>query len=81
MLDITLNWKPDPSVLTKLIELASQQQKPLKILLDEAIQQYFQVHDKEILAVDDDDDPIVGFYSGSPDLASNAENIFMLQEL
>jgi len=73
MLDITLNWKPDPSVLTKLIELASQQQKPLETLLDEAVQQYFQTHNKEPLAVEDD--PIVGFYAGSPDLASNAENI------
>ena len=73
MLDITLNWKPDPNVLTKLIALSNQQQKPLETLLDEAVQQYFQLHEKEPLDIDDD--PIVGFYTGSPDLASNAEEI------
>lgn len=73
MLDITLNWKPAPNTLTKLLELSNQQQKPLEILLDEAVLQYFQLHDKELLAVDDD--PIVGLYAGSPDLSSNAEDI------
>lgn len=73
MLDITLNWKPDPNVLTKLIELANRQQKPLETLLDEAVQQYFQIHDKA--PIDVEEDPIVGLYVGSPDLASNAESI------
>ncbi len=73
MLDITLNWKPDPTILTKLVALANQQQKPVEARLDEAIQQYFQSHNRPILEVEDD--PIVGFYAGNPNLASNAENI------
>ena len=77
MLDITLNWKPNPSLLTKLLELANQQQKPLETLLEEAVQQYFQIHNKDLLDVEED--PIVGFYSGSTDLASNAENILAVE--
>jgi hypothetical protein len=73
MLDITLNWKPNPDTLAKLLALADQQQKPLEALLDEAVLQYFQLQEPEFLSVDDD--PIVGLYSGSPDLATNAEDI------
>jgi len=73
MIDITLNWKPNPDILAKLLALANQQQKPLESLLDEAVLQYFQLQDQEFLSVDDD--PIVGLYSGSPDLATNAEDI------
>jgi hypothetical protein len=67
MLDITLNWKPNPHTL------ANQQQKPLEALLDEAVLQYFQLQDQEFLSVEDD--PIVGFYAGSPDLGTNPETI------
>ena len=73
MIDITLNWKPNPDTLAKLLALSNQQQKPLETLLDEAVLQYFQLQERELLNVDDD--PIVGLYSGSPDLATNAENI------
>ena len=73
MLDITLNWKPNPNILAKLLALSNQQQKPLETLLDEAVLQYFQLHDRELLDVDED--PIVGLYSGSPNLATNAEDI------
>jgi hypothetical protein len=73
MLDITLNWKPNPDTLAKLLTLANQQQKPLEALLEEAILQYFQLQEQDFLSIDDD--PIVGLYSGSPDLATNAEDI------
>jgi hypothetical protein len=71
MLDLTLNWKPNPDTLAKLLTLANQQQKPLETLLDEAVLQYFQVQEQEILSVEDD--PIVGLYSGSPDLSTRHE--------
>ena len=73
MLDITLNWKPNPDTLAKLLSLANQQQKTLEALLEEAILQYVQIQEQEILSADED--PIVGLYSGSPDLATNAETI------
>ncbi|NEO83006.1 MAG: hypothetical protein F6J87_01920 [Spirulina sp. SIO3F2] len=73
MLDITLNWKPNPDTLAKLLTLANQQQKNLETLLDEAVLQYFQLQDQEPLSIEDD--PIVGLYSGSLDLATNAEDI------
>ncbi|TRU84146.1 MAG: hypothetical protein EWV76_05765 [Microcystis novacekii Mn_MB_F_20050700_S1] len=73
MLDITLNWKPNPDTLAKLLTLADQQHKPLEALLDEAIRQYIQLQQQEPLSINED--PIVGLYSGSPDLATNAEDI------
>ncbi len=73
MLDITLNWKPNPDTLTKLLDLANQQQKSLETLLEEAVLQYFQLQEQEPMSIEDD--PIVGFCSGSPDLGTNAENI------
>ncbi|MEM8506071.1 MAG: hypothetical protein AAF716_23340 [Cyanobacteria bacterium P01_D01_bin.1] len=73
MLDIILNWKPAPNTLTKLIALSNQQQKSLETLLDEAVLQYFQLHDRALLDVDED--PIVGLYTGSPNLSTDAEHI------
>lgn len=73
MLDITLNWKPNPDTLAKLLTLADQQHKSLEALLDEAVRQYVQLQQQEPLSIDED--PIVGLYSGSPDLATNAEDI------
>ncbi|ELR99525.1 hypothetical protein [Gloeocapsa sp. PCC 73106] len=73
MLDITLNWKPNPETLAKLLALADQQHKSLEALLDEAVRQYVQLQQQEPLSIDED--PIVGLYCGSPDLATNAEDI------
>lgn len=73
MLEITLNWKPNPDTLVQLLALSNQQHKSLEALLDEAVRQYVQVQQQEPLSIDED--PIVGFYSGSPDIATNAENI------
>lgn len=44
MLEITLNWKPDPQTLTQLVQVAMQQQKSLEGLLEEAIAQYLQAN-------------------------------------
>lgn len=73
MLDVTLNWTPNPDTLAKLLALSNQQQKSLETLLDEAVLQYCRLQASAPLKVDDD--PIVGFYSGTADLAENAETI------
>ena len=44
MLEITLNWKPDPQTLTQLVQVAILEQKSLETLLDEAISQYLQAN-------------------------------------
>ena len=44
MLEITLNWKPDPKTLTQLVQVAMQEQKSLETLLDEAIAEYLQTN-------------------------------------
>ncbi|MEM8639623.1 MAG: hypothetical protein AAGG51_12525 [Cyanobacteria bacterium P01_G01_bin.54] len=42
MLEITLNWKPNPNTLTQLMQIALQDQKNIETLLDEAITQYLE---------------------------------------
>lgn len=73
MLEITLNWKPDPNTLTQLVQVALQNHQSLETLLDEAIQQYLQTN--PITEPTLNDDPLVGLYSGTPNLSTQAEDI------
>lgn len=50
MLEITLNWKPSATTLTKLMQIALQDQKNIETLLDEAITQYLETHPTQKLA-------------------------------
>lgn len=79
MLEITLNWKPDPKTLTQLVQVAMQEQKSLESLLDEAIAQYLQANlAPQITSVTSSSCPdpfLSGLYDGSPELATEAENI------
>ncbi|MGK7892020.1 MAG: hypothetical protein AB4042_22045 [Leptolyngbyaceae cyanobacterium] len=81
MLEITLNWTPNPEVLAQLLALSNQQQKSLETVLSEAVHQYVEAqksHQEPFLSVEDD--PIVGLYEGSPDLSQRDEEI-LLQEI
>ncbi|MDY7012399.1 MAG: hypothetical protein SVX43_02155 [Cyanobacteriota bacterium] len=74
MLEITLNWKPDPQTLTQLVQVALQEQKSLESLLDEAIAQYLQAN-LTVSASPETPDPFIGLYEGSPNLSTEAEAI------
>ncbi|NEO88020.1 MAG: hypothetical protein F6J87_27755 [Spirulina sp. SIO3F2] len=73
MLEITLNWKPDPNTLTQLVQVALQKHQSLETLLDEAIQQYLQTN--PLAEPDLADDPLIGLYNGTPNLSTQAEDI------
>ncbi|MEM8640599.1 MAG: hypothetical protein AAGG51_17545 [Cyanobacteria bacterium P01_G01_bin.54] len=73
MLEITLNWKPDPDTLTQLVQVALQKHQSLETLLDEAIQQYLQTN--PIAESEPTHDPLIGLYNGTPDLSTQAEDI------
>ncbi|MEA5418332.1 hypothetical protein VB712_03780 [Spirulina sp. CCNP1310] len=78
MLDITLNWKPDPQTLTQLVQVAIQEQKSLETLLDEAIAQYLQANltPNPLSPSPTPPDPfLTGLYDGSAELSTQAEAI------
>ena len=82
MLDVTLNWTPNPEILEQLLALSTQKQKSLEVLLSEAVLEYLDANhtpDADIY-LSAEDDPIVGLYEGSPDLSSRAEEI-LLQDI
>lgn len=82
MLDVTLNWTPNPEILEQLLTLSNQKQKSLEVLLSEAVLEYLdanQTPDADTY-LSAEDDPIVGLYEGSPDLSSRAEEI-LLQDI
>ncbi|MBO0350357.1 hypothetical protein J0895_14830 [Phormidium pseudopriestleyi FRX01] len=76
MLEITLNWKPDPQALTQLVQVAMQEQKSLESLLDEAVTQYLQANlaSNTLSASPATPDPFLdGLYDGSPELGSGSD--------
>ncbi len=78
MLEITLNWKPDPQTLTQLVRIAIQEHKSLESLLDEAIAQYLQANlaPNTLSASPTTADPFLdGLYDGSSELSTEAEAI------
>ncbi len=78
MLEITLNWKPDPQTLTQLVQVAILEQKSLESLLDEAIAQYLQANlaPNTLSASSATADPFLdGLYDGSSELSTEAEAI------
>ncbi|MFZ9738789.1 MAG: hypothetical protein ACO3EZ_12345 [Prochlorotrichaceae cyanobacterium] len=82
MLEIVLNWKPNPELLGQLLTLAQQRQKSLEMLLSEAVSQYLrdaenQNQDSGYSFLRVEDDPIVGLYEGSPDLSVRDEDILL----
>jgi hypothetical protein len=69
-----LNWIPEPQLLKQMIDLAQERGQSLDALLTEAIVVYLnmqRLQDSEpsIPKVD----PLVGLFSGSPDLATQSE--------
>jgi hypothetical protein len=80
MLEITLNWKPDPATLTQLMQVALQEQKSLETLLDEAIQQYLQTNlTPPTEPTEPIEDPLIGLYRGSPHLSTQAKQILQTE--
>lgn len=78
----TLNWTPEPHLLEQLRSLAQKRGQSLDTVLTEAIVTYLEaqkeVQKPEELELSIESDPLIGLFSGSPDLATRSEE--MLQQ-
>lgn len=67
----TFNWQPEKPLLEKLIAVAHQQGQSPEAVITEAVKQYIVT----AAGKETTDDPLVGLFAGSPDLATQSENI------
>lgn len=71
-----LNWTPEPHLLEQLISLAQQKGQPPETLITEAIVAYLttQSSPPSVVAIEEPD-PLIGLFAGSPNLATQSEEI------
>ncbi|MGE5659652.1 MAG: CopG family ribbon-helix-helix protein [Actinomycetota bacterium] len=72
-MESTFTWKPEPTVLEKLTTLARQRNQSPESIIAEAVIQYIET--QSYPPTQFDSDPLVGLFAGSPDLATNSEDI------
>jgi len=65
------NWKPEQSLLEKVIALAHQTGKSPEIIITEAVKQYIESTTQQAT----EPDPLIGLFSSSADLATQSEAI------
>lgn len=75
-MDTTFNWKPESLLLEKLLVVANQQDRSPEAIVTEAVKLYIEKQQLEIKNTQQD--PLIGLFKGSPDLAISSEDI--LQE-
>jgi hypothetical protein len=68
-----VQWNPEPNLVERLTQLAQKRGQTAESIITEAVLSYLQtqVHDEN----DVNDDPLIGLFSGSPDLATQSEDI------
>ncbi len=72
-----LNWTPEPQLLQQLTDLAQKRGLSLNVLMTEAIVEYLNAQ-KSPESVPESD-PLIGLFSGSPELATQSEAILQQQ--
>ncbi len=70
---LSLTWTPDPTLLTNLAKIASQQGKSIESTLSEAVQLYLE--NQPIEPLTPQPDRLIGLFKGSPNLATESEDI------
>ena len=67
-----VQWTPEPNLIERLTQLAQKRGQTTESIITEAVLSYLQtqVPDEN----DVNDDPLIGLFSGSPDLATQSEN-------
>jgi hypothetical protein len=68
-----VHWNPDPLVIEKLTQLAQQRGQTAESIVTEAVLSYIQTQVPD--EYDSEDDPLIGLFAGSPDLATQSEDI------
>ncbi|MEH1809676.1 hypothetical protein [Nostoc sp.] len=73
-MDSTFNWKLEETLLEKVINLASQRGQSPESIVSEAVRLYLET---QLLETVDNvvSDPLIGLFAGTPDLATNSEDI------
>jgi hypothetical protein len=72
-MEITINWKPEKSLLEKLTAIARQRGQSPEALVTEAVTLYVEAQPLETSNIDSD--PLVGLFAAPPDLAAKSEDI------
>ena len=70
---LSLTWTPDPTLLTNLAKIATQQDKTIESILSEAVQLYLE--NQPLEALTPQSDPLIGLFKGLPNLATESEEI------
>ncbi|MEH2278581.1 MAG: hypothetical protein V7K40_28320 [Nostoc sp.] len=73
-MDSTFNWKPEQTLLEKVINLASQRGESPESIVSEAVKLYLET---QLLEPVDNyvSDPLIGLFTETPDLPTNSEDI------
>ncbi|MGJ5672282.1 MAG: hypothetical protein ACR9NN_01425 [Nostochopsis sp.] len=73
-MDATFNWKPEQTLLEKLITLAHQKGQSPESIVNEAVKLYLETESPKS-NVTSHSDPLVGLFASANDLAINSEDI------
>jgi hypothetical protein len=68
-----LQWNPEPNLIEQLTQLAQKRGQTTESIITEAVLSYLQT--QVLDEKDTKDDPLIGLFSGSPDLATRSEDI------
>lgn len=73
-MDSTFNWKPEQTLLKKVINLATERGQSPESIISEAVKLYLET---QLLETVDNavSDPLIGLFAATPDLAINSEDI------
>ncbi len=66
-----INWQPETELQAKIIPLALKLGQSPEIIISEAVNQYLENTVKK----PENEDPLIGLFESSPDLATESENI------
>ena len=71
-MEYTFDWKPEQTLLEKVITLARQRGQSPEAIVTEAVRLYLET---ARLEHDTGCDPLIGLFASSPDLATQSEEI------
>jgi hypothetical protein len=73
MANSQVQWNPEPNLLEQLAQLARKRGQTTESIITEAVLSYLQLQTLDNNTIDDD--PLIGLFAGSPDLATQSEDI------
>jgi hypothetical protein len=73
MTNSQVQWNPGSNLLERLTQLAQKRGQTTEAIITEAVLSYLQLQALDDNAIDDD--PLIGLFAGSPDLATQSEDI------